>query len=341
MDRHSIFIIIFIMFFTLPVCFISDSKAGDGAPFLGPETDGGGSYILTSVFDLRDRDSFVQVTNITDLPITIHVQIFAVNDNCRENDFFDDYTGNDTHVYNMSDIMRNDGNPSGVVLNDGEYGMVIVTSIVNGLISDRFNLIGNFRIEDNAGYEYRTNSPGLSVNFGQINTVQPSISTVNFNTEGDVSLSDGFALAVGNVQPGSPEVTADPLDVFGVLDIDIYDLNEVPFSCRNIITACIDEDNPRYEELLEEAASEAPPGASVASFDFGINDAIPSSKGAVLACPNNVISEGFVRANLIGGEPDQVPFFGVGFIGLNNGNGRGSMDSFWQENTIIDANTPG
>jgi hypothetical protein len=46
-----------------------------------------------------------------------------------------------------------------------------------------------------------------------------------------------------------------------------------------------------------------------------------------------VIGEGFVRLNLQG-QAFPIEFDGsyfVGYIGLNNGNGRGSMDSMWEE----------
>lgn len=76
------------------------------------------------------------------------------------------------------------------------------------------------------------------------------------------------------------------------------------------------------EALLEESGD-----ASVASFEYGINNAIPHSKGGELLCPGNTISEGFVRINKIGQGDTNLGL--ISFVGLNNGNGRGSMDSFW------------
>lgn len=339
MSRSLKFLIIFIMFFTVFFGLQTRVEAGGGnPPQVFVDTDGAGSYILVSFFDLRDRESFVQVTNTSSSSLTTHVQIFIVNDNCRENNFFDTYTGNDTHVYNMRDILTNDGAPSGVVLNDGEYGMVVVTSTASGFIERSADvLIGNFRIEDASGYEYRTNSAGSSRLAGATPNFTPFFSTFNFNTEGGVILSDLISIGLNDTNDGSPEVTADPIDRFTVFDINLYDLNEVPFSCRNIIAACIDQDSPRYEELLE-AAPDAIGGASaaVAGFEYGINDAIPSSKGAPLTCPSNNISQGILTTNIIGGTEALVEdFFGVAFLGLNNGNGRGSMDSIWGENTFL------
>ena len=83
--------------------------------------------VLVGFFDLRDRETFVQVTNsILETPeaSVIHVQIFNVGDLCNENNFFDAYTPNDTHVYDLRNILTNDGNPSGVVLPDDAYGIL-------------------------------------------------------------------------------------------------------------------------------------------------------------------------------------------------------------------------
>ena len=72
-------------------------------------------------FDLRDRETYIQLTNVLANDITVHIQIFDVNNDCIENNFFDTYTGNDTHVYNLRNILTNNGNPSGVVLPDNAY----------------------------------------------------------------------------------------------------------------------------------------------------------------------------------------------------------------------------
>jgi len=283
-----------------------------------PETDNSDNIQLISFFDLRGRESFVQLTNIDSIDGTVHVQIFDVSNNCNENDFFDNYTINDTHVYNMRDIQTNDGNPSGVVLPDGAYGFV---NIISDLFN-RFNIIGNFRVIDDNGYEYRTNSinpVGGSCCWGS----SDDNLTFNYNTKGNVTLSDvvGIPFGFDNLDV----VAADISNIFFPLDIDILNENEVIFSCRNVIFACTDQANPLLEELLETAGV-----ASVASFEYGINDAIPHSKGGELLCPGNTISDGVVTMSFISTDFSTSDF--IGFIGLNNGNGRGSMDSFWYPN---------
>jgi len=81
-----------------------------------PETDTG-DFQLVGFFDLRERETFVQLTNTEVGPAdrNIHIQIFNVGNDCNENNFFDAFTPNDTHVYNLRNITTNDGNPSGVV----------------------------------------------------------------------------------------------------------------------------------------------------------------------------------------------------------------------------------
>ena len=279
-----------------------------------PESDGIGQTDITfSFFDLRDRESFVQVTNVDSSDTIVHIQIFDVSNNCNENNFFDTYTPNDTHVYNLRDIQTNDGSPSGAVLPDDAYGFVAATDEGNGLI-------GNFRIIDIAGYEYRTNSVNSDSNRCCWN-FEGSFLTFNYNTKGNVTLSDVVGIAFkrdnGAVQ------AANISDIFFTADIDILNENGVIFSCRNVIFACTDQDNPLLEDLLEESG-----GASVASFEYGINNVIPHSKGGELLCPGNTISEGFVTISEINSDTSRF----IGYIGLNNGNGRGSMDSFWYPN---------
>lgn len=101
----------------------------------------------------------------------------------------------------MSNILTNDGNPSGVVLNDGEYGMVVVTATAMGVIDDtNLNLIGNFRIVDDAGYEYRTNSAGRTTIVSMMVPPFgfPTVSTANFNTEGGTNQSDSYSIVLSN-----------------------------------------------------------------------------------------------------------------------------------------------
>jgi len=323
---------ILILFFSLAFSLTSVLDAYSSHDEIS-ETDGP-AIQLFSVFDLRDRESFVQVTNTDSSEITIHVQIFNVDLDCNENNFYDTLTPNDTHVYNMRDIQTNNSNPSGVVLPEDAYGSVVITYVLgvgmNSVANDDENkvVIGNFRILDDNGYEYRTNMAGYSdidgcvPAFGGI----PAIWTFNFNMESGVTFSDIILLTYEGEGSGEIEVTADPIDEWELFDVDIFDLNENVFSCRKVIFACMDEDNPRLEELLEKVGD-----ASVASFEYGINNAIPHSKGGELLCPGNTINEGFLRLDQINNSTD-ITF---GFVGLNNGNGRGSMDAWFSQSCAL------
>ena len=322
---------IFILFFALAMCFVPLNNIYAGQTFIIQETDNG-DLQLAGFFDLRDRESFIQITNM-DIQVssrTIHIQLFDVSNNCNENDFFDAYTPNDTHVYNIRDIQTNDGNPSGVVLPNDAYGIFVATYVGDNNTTLSTTMIGNLRIEDNNGYEYRTNLLGI----GEQDAISGNnVFTFNYNNESGVTLSDVIGFNLDNVSeffpPENAQVFAtDILNVWTSWDIDIYDLNEVPFSCRNVIFACTDQNNPLLPALLENSGD-----ASVASFEYGINEAIPSSKNAPLLCPNNIISEGFVRLSFINAGLDGDETYML-FVGLNNGNGRGSLDSLWFDENL-------
>jgi len=295
------------------------------------ETDSGDRQ-LVGFFDLRERESFMQITNTDTDPAgqTIHIQLFNVGDNCNENNFFDTYTPNDTHVYNLRDILTNNGNPSGVVLPDGAYGIFVATYIDDvDPFSPPRSMIGNLRILDNNGYEYRTSLHGTDSSGGDDRREE---FTFNFNTLGGITLSDVVGISLNNTrsyQSPAEVFAADVVNIWVSFDVDIFNNNEVAFSCRNVIFACVDQDNPLLEALLAESGD-----ANVASFEYGINEAIPHSKGGELLCPGNTISEGIVRLDLIsdGSDTNDIHFM---FVGLNNGNGRGSLDAMWQRNSEL------
>lgn len=350
---------IFILLFALILCTIplKDSYSGDGSiNIYFNETDAGASSVpfgaLVYFFDLRDRESFIQLTypainpfsgQNTGSPAVAHVQIYDVSNNCIENDFFDNYTVNDTHTYNMRDIQTNDGNPSGVELPDGAYG--IVTIFVGSVTNiPRQSPFGNFRVVDNNGYEYRTNAQTVSSSFNVVpffNFVPSPFYSFNFNQEEGVTFSDVVGIttqifANSELFPVEFTDSQDVANVFYPVDVDILDNSENIFSCRNVIFSCVNQEHPRLEELLENAGT-----ANVASFEYGINEAIPHTKGGELLCPGNNINEGTVKLNPLIIPQDVIdrnaakqfsnfpfPFF-YGFIGLNNGDGRGSFDSFW------------
>ena len=286
-----------------------------------PETDSA-KFVQVSFFDLRLRESFVQVTNISDSSKILHVQIFDVSNDCNENNFFDDYTPKDTHVYNMRNILTNDGDDSGVQLADGAYGIVVIYSVISegGPIDAGQDIVGNFRIIDDLGFEYRTNSQAFFVNQEPLPQNSQRFFTFNFNSAAGASFSD--VVGVNMVfDDGANEFSVNPLEVGLTLDVDIYNNDEVPFSCRDVAFVCATDDSPVIDSILESA------GVSVASFEYGINNAFPHSKDGELLCPGNVIDEG--HAKLVIESVSNSDLVSAFFVGLNNGNGRGSMDSLW------------
>ncbi|NIP31490.1 MAG: hypothetical protein GTO02_15265, partial [Candidatus Dadabacteria bacterium] len=114
---------------------------------------------LSAYYDLRERSSYIQITNTTSQTRTIHVQIFQNDRNCDELNFFDTLTANDTVVYDLDNIIKNNGTPAPINLADDSYGYVVVTD--EDIPFAVSSLIGNFRIVDDKGYEYRTNMPGV------------------------------------------------------------------------------------------------------------------------------------------------------------------------------------
>jgi len=348
MGRLKIFSILLLFIFVVPVIGIAGTGGPDFEDFPGNDTDTVDDTVIY-FFDLRDRETFLQLTHTgrvnpseeddfdPNTNLTVHIQIYDVSSDCNENDFFDVYTPADTHVYNMREIQTNDGNPSGVVLPDGAYGFVFAFAIddENTLDDDADVFIGNMRIIDNNGYEYRTNA-STEDNGPTMNDNNDELGYFNYNTSSGVILSDIVGV-VWDDSTNEIDIDVAPLDNFAVLNVDIFNLNETPFSCRNVIYACISPDSPLQEALLEKAAEEASQAASVARAEYGINDAIPHSKGGELLCPGNNISEGFVKLeilnfdNTINTTLDDI----VIWIGLNNGNGRGSMDSNWIDSDVI------
>lgn len=299
-----------------------------------PQTDGADSIILY-MFDLRDRESYIQLTSSNNQNTVVHIQVFDVSNNCNENDFFDNYTPNDTHIYNLRDITTNDGNPSGVVLPENSYGIVaigVIDTDTGGYDLNNYVLNGNLRILDISGYEYRSNAIGIS------NTAGGGTQniTFNFDNSSGVSFSDLVVMPFFRDIPNGEILAADITEYFIVGDIDIFNENENIFSCRNVIFACTDQDNPLLGALLEETSGDDDDdSASVASYEYGINNAIPHSRNGELLCPGNIIDSGIVRIN---GNASSGVLGVFGFIGLNNGNGRGSLDSFWNpdRNTSLD-----
>ena len=121
---------------------------------------------------------------------------------------------------------------------DDAYGIFVAydTASTGEGSGDVKSLIGNMRILDNNGYEYRTNLVGIEASPGTDNNV----ATFNFNTKGGVTLSDIVGFVSGEDGNNSELKLSNILEVWVLADVDIFDLNENVFSCRNVIFACVD-----------------------------------------------------------------------------------------------------
>lgn len=328
---------ILLLTFLSVFCFIPcDYSFSGGFPSgLIIETDSTENRLF-AFYDQRNRESFLQITNNSDSNTIVHVQIFNVDQNCNENNFFDIYTPNDTHVYNMRDIQTNDGNSSGIDLPDNSYGFVAfsVVDSIGGEINILTNeLLGSLRVLDENGYEYRTNIAAIATFTG---SNFPGITyTFNFNKDQGITFSEIIGLTFrGDPQFPVVEFVADNFasNQYLLFDINIVNENEDLFSCRNVIFACIDEDNPRQEELLSLVGN-----SSIARFEYGVNEALPHTKGGEVLCPGNNIEKGIVTLSTIE-QPVELGVPSASFIGyaaFNNGNKRGTIDSFWIFNNNI------
>jgi len=280
-------------------------------------------FRLYSYWDRRDRETFVQVTNTDDDDGEwVHVQIFNVPDLCNEFNFFDFYTPSDTHIYDLENLKANNGAELFPPTFDNGYGMFIVTNVdvPGGVLDQGRDLTGNFRIIDSSGektYEYRTNSPADSNKRGFEDRY-----VFNFNDLAGATMSDVIGISCDKSNQNGGVKCADPDDHNANFRVSIFDENENEFSCQRTAFTCLPSDQIGADFQEEE-------DVLFGGFNLGLNDLYVNSRGEPSIC-SGFLPTGFVRLDSTG-ETDGNRF--VGFIGLNNGNGTGSMDSWWLENT--------
>lgn len=254
---------------------------------------------MVGYWDLRERNSFFQVTNKHGEDIRIHIQIFNVGEECQEYDYYDTFTGFDTHVYNLAELDRNNGAALAAPDFSGGHGIIAV-SHVNGddsLNIDRV-LTGNFRVVDTSGYEYRVNFAGT----GQGIVVTDLLTnTVNFNETAGSKFSDLIVINyVTTFEPGGIQPTSREYSVV------LYDERENPVSCSPMVLGCSEGFNS---------------GSSI--INTGINQGITNSRSGPSLCLGND-NTGFVEILTTSGD-FIIPEFVIVYSGLNNGNRSGSM----------------
>jgi len=297
-------------------------------------TDAAGRRAVYFWDERGSRDSFLQLSNISSSSVTVHFQIFVVNADqadCLPCDFFDVYTPEDTHVYEVANIVANDGGQACALALDGKYGAVVI-SYSSG--PDDRSLIGNGRIIDaDGGYEYRYNAHqdrDQQIEESQTHGPLTDEYIVHFNPIQGFNNVDLVGIVYddlfGNDSIFSDSVIMAPTltATFGVGGDQIFQINndEDPLSCFPVTFACA-------------------PGL----FDRGINPSYPNSQGVLNnACLSSTNAPGpgpeanflFMPFDAFEDEDfddnDEAQF--VGYIGLNNDSGMGSMDSWWSVNEI-------
>ena len=290
---------------------------------IGAWTGQGTTNILVSYFDLGNRQTFVQVTNTSStMSAVLHVQIFSDAFNCEDRDFSDTLTPNETHVYDIRNLQTADGSPVNFAIPDGSHGFVVI-SAGNGMGGSLSELVGNFRIVDNSGYEYRVNSAANASNF----PLSPRQDRkARFTDDWGANQADivgaNFELQT-QLPDGSNDVTVqltDPAELF------IFDDEETGTSCGEVIMGC--DEIPGDDDSGEGDGVDLP----VFTGDFinqGINDVFPNSRGGGVLCSGDFNTDGYVRVRISTVDSGNIGFETlIGFVGLNDGSGRGSMDRF-------------
>lgn len=269
---------------------------------------------LIGYWDLRDRDTFFQVTNTSSQDIRIHIQIYDVDNNCFEFNYFDTMTPFDTHVYNVSELDRNNGNELAAPVLTGGHGIMAVTLVnPDGSLNTNPFLSGNFRIIDESGYEYRTNLAGNGIGFLQFENdfdiIAGSEYLSHFNDAGGANHAD--IIVIGFI-PEYFGPAAGIVPAVGSFSIVKYDENENPISCPDIVLGC-----PVDTEF------------GGGTINVGINQFFSNSRGGPSLCLGTD-NRGFVEIytndfNIT--EPFFVPLTNlIVYKGINNGAGIGSMD---------------
>jgi hypothetical protein len=289
------------------------AKAGDFGFDPIDQTDTGADR-LVYYYDTVGRQTLIQLTNTSDEVACVHVQVFSAEDFCAEFDFAYCLTPGDTDVFDLEALPDNPDMTE-------SHGFVVV-SLTEG---PEFSLIGMFRIIDDSGYEYRTNAASSD----DILAFDADFDILNFNDVNGNNLSD--VVGITYVDLGIGQVTASPFvgTIFGSLaqpQILNFDEFEFPTSCSPAVFTCDD-----------------------ATINRGIDNSIPNSQGFSPLCNVSKLDAdnhaGWVFMPFIDyvcidpdGTPEQcsTEVFGiddsqvkfVGFLGLNNGDGTGSMDSW-------------
>ena len=223
-------------------------------------------------------------------------------------------------MYDISNLQSANGNPINFAIPAGSHGFVVISSS-DGMGNQVQEIVGNFRIVRNNGYEYRVNS-ALSDDFAfpLLNYVARFTDNWGANQSDIVGVRVVPDPGVGQLPDGTWDLTVqitDPHELF------VFDDEETGTSCGESIFGCDerpgDDDNPPDDDDLAAFTTDF--------INQGINEIFPNTRGGLELCSGDFNTDGFVRL-----RGDQGQGFTsedlIGFVGLNDGATRGSMDRF-------------
>jgi hypothetical protein len=274
---------------------------------------------LIYYYDTVGRETYVQVTNTSDSFVGIHVQVFRAEDNCLEDNFDWCLTPGDTEIWNVEEF------PGGFDVSESNGFVAISLDDTFDCGREENALIGMFRIIDDLGYEYRTNAASSE----DFSAFSEQFNVLNFNDVNGNNLSDVVGITYWALDQDRVFASPGLGTLFGFIDdpfqVLIFDDNENPNSCSPTIFTC--SNNPGLE------------------INKGIDNSIPNSQGFSQICNTSkldgpvigAVDSGWLFLPFIDficfqadGDIEECPsdLFFVGFLGINNGDGTGSMDSW-------------
>jgi hypothetical protein len=286
------------------------------------------------VFFNLGRLTFIQVTNTSPDPVTLHFQVFRNSPGviCDEIDFVDNFTGNDTHVYDMGLIFKNDPTlPPVLDLLLETKGFVVVTPVNNVLEREAISwnhMIGSTYILDtNAGTEYMLNAMGReAVSF---TLIPPGLPVP------DGTLLDGVEAGYVVLQPDVLKFNYTALDQSFEFLPDFADVVSISFSDNYNGPFGAYHAQPGFgvswQGLIFDSAENLTSGCDVTQncfFDIGLNAFYPPANpflGEEYLCgATNFNFEGWVKIEVGGLGPLQneigifgtIDFFGEPGVGV-------------------------
>lgn len=265
------------------------------------------------------NDTYVQVTNVSNSDVTLHIQIWAsddgsgdvVTDPCIEVNFTDTLTPNDTHTYEMDSIVSNTnacnatscGSSNEIVDVDGtsfDHGFVTVTPVVSA--TDRRaiafnNLIGSVAYDDDE-------VSGLVNTMGRL-----AVSFLDGSSLPDGTILDGITAGYVLIQPDVLKFNfsnltqeSEVVEEARIMNIIFSDNYSGPFGDYRSQPA----DAEFFTLLFDDAEvpTSCQPFLVNCMIDQGINEQIDAENTSpdpdLLICPGNFLDTGWARLAVAG-----------------------------------------